>query len=190
MIGLLIGGVLVGNTLIEAAKFRKGISQIQEYKAAVNTFKMEYNAIPGDFKNAYDMGITQDGAGNYVTCTRHTSQETNRSGNGSGVLNDNNHSSIVYYNGEYGLFWGHLRGAGLFGDIDHIFGSLEGCGFTPGTIAPFAKGPGETIFAFTSGHSVYFILVQENPTHNFANIMNSTFGIPRFPQIPRRGAAL
>jgi prepilin-type N-terminal cleavage/methylation domain-containing protein len=48
IIGLLVGGVLQGQELIKQAKERKIISNIESYKAAGNTFRAKYNALPGD----------------------------------------------------------------------------------------------------------------------------------------------
>lgn len=49
IIGLLAGGILVGNDLIKAAEVRSQISQIEKYSAATNTFKVKYNNhLPGD----------------------------------------------------------------------------------------------------------------------------------------------
>jgi len=48
IIGLIVGGVLVGNDLIQAARIKSAISQITNYSAAVNTFRIKYSALPGD----------------------------------------------------------------------------------------------------------------------------------------------
>src|ERR1700691_433072 len=48
IIGLIVGGVLVGQDLIRAAEVRAQISQIEKYNTAVNTFRDKYNALPGD----------------------------------------------------------------------------------------------------------------------------------------------
>src|ERR1700710_2201298 len=50
IIGLIVGGVLVGQDLIKAAATRAQISQIEKYNQAVNTFKTKYNGIPGDLQ--------------------------------------------------------------------------------------------------------------------------------------------
>ncbi|KKB96358.1 hypothetical protein SZ25_00507 [Candidatus Arcanobacter lacustris] len=54
IIGLLIGGILVGQSLIEAANARSLVNQISSYRSALTIFssKYGYNAIPGDFNNA------------------------------------------------------------------------------------------------------------------------------------------
>jgi prepilin-type N-terminal cleavage/methylation domain-containing protein len=52
VVGLAIGGVLVGKDLIRAAEYRKFHSQIESYQLASNTFRVKYNAVPGDMPNA------------------------------------------------------------------------------------------------------------------------------------------
>jgi prepilin-type N-terminal cleavage/methylation domain-containing protein len=51
IIGLIVGGVLMGQDLIRAAGVRATIAQIERYKTAVNTFKNKYGYLPGDIKD-------------------------------------------------------------------------------------------------------------------------------------------
>lgn len=48
IIGLVIGAVLTGRDLIRAAGIRSAITQVEEYQTIVNTFRIKYNAVPGD----------------------------------------------------------------------------------------------------------------------------------------------
>ena len=50
IIGLIVGGVLTGQSLISAAEVRAQISQIEKYNSAVNTFRSKFNALPGDMR--------------------------------------------------------------------------------------------------------------------------------------------
>ncbi|PIR39391.1 MAG: hypothetical protein COV35_02425 [Alphaproteobacteria bacterium CG11_big_fil_rev_8_21_14_0_20_39_49] len=52
IIGLIVAGVIGGQALVEQAKIRSQISEFQKYSVAYNTFKIEYNAILGDFNRA------------------------------------------------------------------------------------------------------------------------------------------
>ena len=63
IIGLIVGGVLVGQDLIRAAEVRATISQIEKYNTAVNTFRGKYNALPGDINasTATAFGFTARG---------------------------------------------------------------------------------------------------------------------------------
>lgn len=63
IIGLIVGGVLVGRDLIHSAELRSEVSQIEKYQTAVNTFKLKYNALPGDIAepNASAFGFAARG---------------------------------------------------------------------------------------------------------------------------------
>jgi prepilin-type N-terminal cleavage/methylation domain-containing protein len=51
IIGLIVGGVLAGQSLIAAAGVRATISQIEKYNTAANTFRGKYGYLPGDIKD-------------------------------------------------------------------------------------------------------------------------------------------
>jgi prepilin-type N-terminal cleavage/methylation domain-containing protein len=51
IIGLIVGGVLVGQNLIHSAAIRSEITQIQQFDTAVTTFKVKYDCYPGDCSN-------------------------------------------------------------------------------------------------------------------------------------------
>lgn len=55
IIGLIVGGVLVGQDLIRAAEVRAQVSQIEKLNTGVNTFRGKFNAIPGDM--AYSVAV-------------------------------------------------------------------------------------------------------------------------------------
>lgn len=48
IIGLLIGGILAGQSLIESTKINAQVAQIQQFDAAVMAFKAKYKFLPGD----------------------------------------------------------------------------------------------------------------------------------------------
>ncbi len=114
IIGLIVGGVMVGRDLIKSAEIRSQISQIEEYKTALNTFKLKYNYLPGDmppteataygFTNAFSDGCnnnTRDG----ITI-----------GNGDGFITDVYNLAgwgTAFDRGEPMLFWLDLEAAKL-----------------------------------------------------------------------------
>src|SRR6266852_226786 len=51
IIGLIVGGILVGQDLIKAAQLRATITQLERYDATVNTFRTKFNGLPGDLLN-------------------------------------------------------------------------------------------------------------------------------------------
>lgn len=48
IIGLIVGGILMGQSLIAAATVRAQVTQIEQFNSAVNTFYGKYGALPGD----------------------------------------------------------------------------------------------------------------------------------------------
>lgn len=48
IIGLIVGGVLVGQDLIKAAEIRATTADLERYNAAANTFRNKYDGVPGD----------------------------------------------------------------------------------------------------------------------------------------------
>lgn len=95
IVGLLVGGVLVGADLIEAAKLRAVASDYEKYNTAVNTFKLKYNCLAGDCKNATTFGFASNGDGDKTIDYPHASYS--------------NTPQEPYY------FWQHLGAAGLIG---------------------------------------------------------------------------
>lgn len=104
IIGLIVGGVLVGQTLITAAKQRKLISVHEEFKTGWMVFRDKYKALPGDMLNATNVFGTAAACPtiNYTSFTSGTC-------NGDG-------SRKIGWSGSYGeqtLVWHHLGYAGL-----------------------------------------------------------------------------
>lgn len=52
IIGLLVGGVFVGQNLVKSAELRSQMEQVKRYQAGVNTFRMKYDGLPGDISTA------------------------------------------------------------------------------------------------------------------------------------------
>lgn len=126
IIGLIIGGVLVGQDLIRAAEIRAQITQIEQYNAAVNTFRNRFNGMPGDIRNATEFFPTaqwasmRNGNGN-----RQLEYVTNAA-SGLAPTTAATYSSVdvtaPLHVGEVLQFWHHLSAAEL------INGSFNGTG--------------------------------------------------------------
>lgn len=52
IIGLLVGGVLVGQDLIKAATIRSTVGDVEKVNAAATTFRTKYSGIPGDIMSS------------------------------------------------------------------------------------------------------------------------------------------
>jgi len=93
IIGLLIAGVVGGQSLIQSAKQNALISDIKKYAAIINTFKLNYDALPGDMKNATDYW-GEDGDG----CPAGADNDGTCDGDGNGII----------FNRELQRVWEHL----------------------------------------------------------------------------------
>jgi len=78
IIGLIIGGILVGQNLIQAAAVNAQISQINKYQTATHLFETKYGYLPGDIPEPY---ATQFG---FLTRGAFAGE-----GDGNGVLEGN-----------------------------------------------------------------------------------------------------
>ena len=65
IIGLIVAGVVGGQSLVKSSKMNAQILDFNKFEVAYNAFKLEYDAIPGDMRNAssYWAGST-NGDGN------------------------------------------------------------------------------------------------------------------------------
>jgi len=52
IIGLIVAGVVGGQTLVQQTKLRAIVTEQQKIKVAFNAFRLEYDAVPGDFSGA------------------------------------------------------------------------------------------------------------------------------------------
>jgi prepilin-type N-terminal cleavage/methylation domain-containing protein len=117
VIGLLLGGILKGQELIESARARNLISQMDSIKAAYFTFQDKYRAVPGDYPGALARanlsGIANDSVG----------------GNADGVVRDTSQAR------ESLLVWVHLAHANL------ISGNYQSSGSLPDSAAEWPRNP-------------------------------------------------
>lgn len=142
IIGLIVGGVLVGQDMIKAAELRAGVGQIEKLDTAANVFRNKYNGIPGDLANPANFGFDATGitAGN----------------NGNGVLNG---SGATTLDEEPAAFMRHLFQANLIQD------TIAGTDFTTANVdvignyaAPSKLGKGLLIWAQSTGGVNYYMM--------------------------------
>lgn len=114
ILGLLVGGVLTGQSLIRASELRAITTEATGFTTAMSAFRDKYFALPGDMTNASSFW---SGVGN---------------GNGDG--NITNHGTAA--NNEISLFWIHLTQAGL---VQGNFTNIGGTTMTVITNAPRSK---------------------------------------------------
>jgi prepilin-type N-terminal cleavage/methylation domain-containing protein len=121
IIGLLIAGVTVGNSLMGQAKLRALVNELNSYNNTINNFRLRYNALPGDLS----------------TASSFWTGATNGNGNGTIELGTPNTTT----QDESVLAWYHLYLAGMINGTytgSHSAASTQ----TPGTDCPLSKyGP-------------------------------------------------
>ena len=108
VIGLVVGGVLVGRDMVEAAGLRRVASEVERYTAAVQTFRLKYNAVPGDMPNATAFWGAMANCTNWVPDTPAVP-----TCNGNGRVEDRDGTTGSFAVRETYLFWQHLSNSGL-----------------------------------------------------------------------------
>ncbi len=127
ILGLLVGGVLSGQSLIRAAELRSLSSEVSRYTTAAYTFRDKYFALPGDMPNATAFwgaapNCSAQTASGIATCN----------GNGDGLIG---WGGTNPERAETFTFWQQMANAGL------IEGNYTGVRGTPGGF-PAATNPG------------------------------------------------
>jgi prepilin-type N-terminal cleavage/methylation domain-containing protein len=107
IIGLLLGGVLKGQELIEQSKIKRAVNDFNNVSVAIMTYQDRYRFLPGDDPNAatrWPVAVNGSAA---------------TSGNGAGTLAPATLAGVFTGGGnESGNAWQHLRLAGLVtGDV-------------------------------------------------------------------------
>lgn len=109
ILGLLVGGVLSGQSLIRAAELRAVSTEYSRWMTASQSFRDKYFAIPGDMANATSFwGAAHATPATCLTTVGTGTQTCN--GNGDGRI-DAPAAASQY--GEWFTFWQHLANAGL-----------------------------------------------------------------------------
>lgn len=127
IIGLIIGGILKGQELIESSRQKAIITQVDSVRAMINTFADKYNAFPGDYRQASErirIGLFD--------------------GDGNGIIGDYNDSlaalSNYYADDQENLHvWNHLAATGL---LKTTRLSNSNSAFGAGSAFPSADIPG------------------------------------------------
>lgn len=143
IMGLLIGGILKGRELIESARLKRAVAQLNEYRLAATTFMDKYDALPGDFSKAHDL--------------IHPSL---RNGNGNTIIE----GAGLAPGSEALAFWSHLAGAGLIGRPGPL--AAQNQGDFGGGAPESSLGGGFTIEHNPHGLSgLWFIMGTKNGDH-------------------------
>lgn len=104
IIGIIIGGVLTGQQVMQSARITNTVNAVQAYQAQVQTYNQNFGAMPGDDANAATRF-----SGTISACTG--------TGCGNGAIGTNSSfdaaATATDEAGESRLVWSHLRAASL-----------------------------------------------------------------------------
>ena len=119
IIGLIVGGVLAGRSLIRSTELQSILTDKQKYITATHTFREKYNAIPGDMTNATTLwGTDPDGC---PSGSNSLKKKTTCDGNGNFLIEGDGAAGIAGQ--EHYRAWQQLSDAGL---IDGSFTGQTG----------------------------------------------------------------
>ena len=107
ILGLLVGGILAGQSLIRASELRAVSTEYARYQAAINAFRDKYFQLPGDMNNAESFWGKVAVAD---TDCRDTLGADTKTCNGDG---DGNVETVSTRSREIFAFWKQLANAGL-----------------------------------------------------------------------------
>lgn len=134
IISIIVGGILIGQSMIRAANLRNIQSEITLYKDAILQFGTKYGSLPGDMRTATRLWGRADGGADLTqNCAApETDRDTANpqatcNGNGDGKITG--HVSYVINNTELFRAWQHLSNAGF------VTGSYTGVGGAVGSTA-------------------------------------------------------
>ena len=131
IIGLLLGGVLKGQELINSARARALTNKVDGVTAAWFAFQDRYRALPGDFNDATNS--LPAGPVAYVN------------GDGDGTIENNNTRTQVWVQlAGAGFISGDFDGAGYGNTFNCAVGTCPDNGFGTGMVITFANLGGNT----------------------------------------------
>jgi hypothetical protein len=183
IIGLIIGGILLGQDLIKASETRAQIAQIEKYNSAVNTFHNKYGGIPGD------LSVVLANQFGFLVPYGCNGGQGGRDGNG---LIDGIGPGFPFYQGEgeTALFWADLSSAKL---IDGTFNATSVVCDLGGQAVVMNLTPGASYVGnyFPPGRIGYgtFVYVYESNGANWFGLSSATAngapgGLATAAQIP------
>ncbi|MFZ4542092.1 MAG: type II secretion system protein [Rickettsiales bacterium] len=140
ILGLLVGGILSGQSLIRAAELRAVGNEYSRYVTATHTVRDKYFALPGDISNATRLWGNLGGVNCINNAGTGALSTGTCDGNGDGKLSG---AAAISETGEMFQFWRQLAFAGIIeGSYTGLAGSnasWPGRDTIPGTNSPRSK---------------------------------------------------
>ena len=182
IVGLLIGGVITGRELILQAQLRGVLNEVEKYSTAINAFKLKYNALPGDMRNATDYWGT-DPAGcpsTFFSAPRTDARTCNGNGNGLLLMSDQMDPMFTWWSPEAYSLWQHLSNAGLIeGTYPGVYQSA-----TVGVSIPKSRREGSGYMMFSTNINSNYAALPQDGTVSSLFIEFSPFRYNQFALTP------
>ena len=142
IIGLLAGGVMVGQDLVRQSELKSVITDFQKFVTARNAFKNKYSGLPGDFRDATRYWGRLINASHCATNSAAAVATSGAcDGNGDGVIID--FAATGNQSAETFQFWRHLALAGMVeGSFSGLSGATNGVNYEFGVNAPGSRVAG------------------------------------------------
>ncbi len=133
ILGLLVGGILAGQSLIRASELRSVMQEATRFQTAGQAFRDKYFALPGDMANATSFWGKLASYCNGDAGTASSTGTCNGNGDGMIVTSGALNSSMENYQ-----FWSQLALAGM---IEGVYTGISGSAVyvVPGVNAPVAR---------------------------------------------------
>jgi prepilin-type N-terminal cleavage/methylation domain-containing protein len=156
IIGLIVGGILTGQSLIEIANMRGQISQIEKFQTAANTFRVKFGYLPGDIPDPTASSLGLVARGSY-----------GGQGDGNGIIQGTNGGSIPLgigqMGGETAVFWRDLSAAALIdGNYSKAQSASNAYALPDGYLPPAQFGGRAFVYVYSGGAGIPTISNQKN----------------------------
>ena len=162
IIGLIIGGVLKGQEMIESARVKSTMSQVEAYRAAHNTFYDKYSAMPGDYSDGQSALGTPVG----IAWTSPACDGAANQCDGDGQIDGNGITS------ETVLYWQHMAAADLITGVE--LAAAPNADHGRGLPSAPVGGGFSVAFVVSLGKQAHWVRLERGPATNDGVIEGDT----------------
>ncbi|HEU5048422.1 MAG TPA: prepilin-type N-terminal cleavage/methylation domain-containing protein [Rickettsiales bacterium] len=178
IVGLIVGGILVGQDLITSASVRAQVAQIEKLNTAVHAFQYKYGGIPGDLE------LSQASKFGFIT---NACDGRNGGRDGNGKL-EGYYGTPYYLDqflGETELFWEDLSTAQLVSGTYPGGSTTRDCDYNNSNILTLTPGP-DYIGNFIPAGKIGF----GNFVHVYTDLSFNWYGLAQITPNPTYGYVL
>lgn len=148
IVGLIAGGIMVGQSIIRAADINGMLSDVAKYSAAFTDFRDKYQALPGDMSNAESFWGAPGGG---CPASAGTAEGEVCNGNGDGLVY---HVNDAANQAELLAQWVELANAGFISGT-YVYLGTATYGWFTGTNAPITSLNGATFMFFFGSAAIF-----------------------------------